>query len=92
MGGSSIVLRRKFIALNAYIRGKKRFLIIALSSHLQRLGKEKQKITRKEKIVKIRAEKKEKKDKRCTNLTKPKVDYLDKIRVEAILRLIKKQR
>lgn len=42
--------------------------------------------------MKIRAEKKEKKDKRCTNLTKPKVDYLDKIRVEAILRLIKKQR
>lgn len=34
--------------------------------------------------MKIRAEKKEKKDKRCTNLTKPKVDYLDKIRVEAI--------
>lgn len=42
--------------------------------------------------MKIRVEKKEKKDKQWTKLTKPKVDYLEKIRLEVILRLIKKQR
>ena len=52
---TKVVLRGRYIALNAYIRKEERFKMNYLSFHLRNLEKEEQKIKQKI-IIKMRAE------------------------------------
>lgn len=60
MGHSKSTLRKKFIAMNAYVKEKERPQINKLTLHFQEVGKNKQKTTKakvsRRKEIKIRAE------------------------------------
>ena len=91
------VLRRKFIAIQSYLKKQEKHWIDNLTLHLKQLEKEegkKPKISRREEIIKIRAEINEKEMKETIVKTnKTKSWFFEKIKMDkSLARLIKKKR
>ena len=94
----ALVVRGKFIAIQAYLRKQEKSQIYNLTLHLNQLDREEQtkpKVSRRKEIIKIRAEVKETEIKETTekiNETKSRffedINEIDK----ALVRLIKKER
>ena len=77
------VLRRKFIALNAFVRKEERSKINHLSFHLRTIEREEQiesKVHRRKEIMKIRAELNENENMKLIKSTKPKSGTLRRIK------------
>ena len=92
------VLRRKFIAIQSYLKKQEKSQINNLTLHLKQLEKEEQKnpkVSRRKEIINIRAEINEKEMKEAiANINKTKSLFFEKINKidKPLARLIKKKR
>ena len=95
MGFSKTLRRRRFIAIQAYLKKQEKNQIYKLNLHLKQLEKEEMKIPkvgRREEIIKIRAETNEKETKETiAKISKTKRCFFEKISTidKPLARLIK---